>query len=134
MPFRYNERLVEGAGTAVRANVALLPSTIPVGRSPSTNVGAPPPQGPEEPSTCMQSVATPVADSTRPEPSTTAVRPAAKAGPLMGRAARSLISDVTCDSGTGPVRVPVPVPLLPPVPLPPPVAEPVEGTRTSRTR
>src|SRR5580704_10655551 len=132
MPFRYNERLVEGAGTAVRANVALLPSTIPVGRSPSTNVGAPPPQGPEEPSTCMQSVATPVADSTKPEPSTTAVRPAAKAGPLIGREARSLTSPVTCDSVMGVVKGE----RLPPRPDPPPDPDPLDpvvvATRTSR--
>ena len=44
----------------------MLPSTIPDGRSPSTNVGAAP-QGPDDPSTCIQSVAFPIADSIRPE-------------------------------------------------------------------
>src|SRR5215469_11527093 len=126
MPLRKTARLVEGDGTAASAKVAFAPSMMPEGRSPSTNVGDPPePHVPDDPSTCMQSVGFPVADSTKPEASTIAVRPAANPGPLVGRAARSAIKLVTCDSGMGPVT-------LPPVSGAPAPDPTVAATRTSR--
>ena len=113
-----------GAPEAMRAADVFEPSTIPESAAASTK-DAVAPHAPEEPSTCTQSVALPVADSNMPSASTTATAPAAKPAPFMGREARSAISPVTSVSGTGTVT-------------PPPVSAPVlplaEATRTSRNR
>src|SRR5262249_15103062 len=97
----YTDRLAGGSGVAETEKMVLEPSTMPAMASPSTNDGAEPPHGPDEPSTRTQSDAEPVADSSAPAGPTTATRPAAYPGPFMGRAPRSAISPITSDSSTG---------------------------------
>src|ERR1022692_4248749 len=100
MPLRYMVRLAAGLGTPDRVKAVLAPSTRPAGVSPSTKLGWVPPHGPEDPSTRTQSPGVPATVSRAPVGLTYATRPAAYAGPLSGRAPRSLSRPVTSASWT----------------------------------
>src|SRR5438105_3111887 len=123
MPFRYSARLIVGLGCPASENAALAPSTAPPGTSLSTYPGtAPPPapQGPDEPSTCTQSVRLPPTASNSPVAFETITRPVAYPGPSVGRELRSATRPTTSLSCIGP-------------PLPESRFDGVE-MRTSRTR
>src|SRR5271157_3616459 len=116
--------LADGLGVSESVNVVFDPSTLPPGESLSINDAPTPPvlppklpQAPDEPSTCKQSEALPVAPSIDPSELITAARLGVNAGPSSGRAARSAIRPVTCDSEMGPVVISPPVVMAPAVAL-----------------
>jgi hypothetical protein len=128
MPLRESARLVTGLGFCESVNVVLGRSTIPAGESLFIKDALLPPDdphAPDDPSTVRQSDGLPLAPSIEPRELMIAARPGEKTGRSSGRAARSAVKPVTCDSRIGPV-----VPWLPPLVMAPAVAT---LTRTALT-